>query len=88
MIAAVRRLFRKRPKHPDADRAVFQTYMDTISLDHATSDVKNAVYRAVCPILEELEHRTKIHGNGHHMAQEVSRFAGDMLRRRWSYKQS
>lgn len=56
---------------------------DTIkTFDDAKVELSNAVYEAA-RLLETLEYAGKIRGNGHHMRQEVARFAVDLLKERW-----
>ncbi len=55
--------------------------------------LENAAYAAVAKFYEGMEGRNpacpwytgkrEITGNGHHMAQEIAKKAGDLLRERW-----
>ena len=51
-------------------------------LKNAINDIQNEVYKATS-LYERLEGENKIIGNGHHMRQEVARFAGELLKERW-----
>lgn len=39
-----------------------------------------------CLLFERLEGHDKVRGNGHHMAQYVSKYATDLLKERWNNK--
>ena len=51
-------------------------------LDEGVSELLDRVYVASVGVFELCEHRNVIHGNGHHMAQELSAHAEKMLRER------
>ncbi len=54
-----------------------------MSLEKAVTEITNQIYEATS-IFEFLEHKGKITGNGHHMRQEVSKFAEGLMRSRWT----
>lgn len=60
--------------------------LDRISnLEDATSELSNRVYEAAL-IIERLEGRGLYLGNGHHAAQEIARYAVEVLRKGWQEK--
>jgi len=55
------------------------------TLDEAKRAVSNAVYKAAL-IFEALENEGLIHGNGHHIAQDIAEHAVAVVEERWSDK--
>jgi hypothetical protein len=53
-----------------------------MSVEDAEVELMNAVYRAAV-FFERLENNGKVHGNGHHMAQNVAEYAKNLLHERW-----
>jgi len=45
------------------------------------TDLEGAVYQAAVKYFERGEHRDILRGNGHHMAQELVRHAGEIFER-------
>ena len=46
--------------------------------------LSNRVYHACVELLEDLEHRGRIIGNGHHIAQNIALFAETELEKRFN----
>jgi len=63
-------------------RLLTDAEVDKMDLREAASQLGNRVYK-VCLLYEQLEHRGRIRGNGHHCAQQISKQAEDLLRERW-----
>ncbi len=53
------------------------------SKSRAASQASNVSYGALIGLFEHLEHKRLIHGNGHHMAQQISAAAGELIEERW-----
>lgn len=45
--------------------------------------MENAIYSACIGLFENMECDREIVGNGHHLAQEVVAFAGNLVKERW-----
>lgn len=60
-----------------------ETTPQTARLEINAAYLSNRVYEACAGIFESLEANGDIHGNGHHMAQQVAKKAEDLLRERW-----
>ena len=56
-----------------------------MDFDHARLELGNAVYEAAI-LCERLEDAGKLHGNGHHQAQNVARMACNQLAKVWNNK--
>jgi hypothetical protein len=52
------------------------------TLEQEASKLASAIYQAARP-LEDLEMQGLVLGNGHHMRQQIAKFATDLLRERW-----
>lgn len=59
--------------------------LDAMDQDTAAHHLQEAVYSA-CALFEELEHRGKVQGNGHHVRQTIAETAVVELKRRWLLK--
>lgn len=55
---------------------------ETPDWEELEAQLQNGVYAAAVAVYEKAEHARLIHGNGHHMAQEMARIARDLLRDR------
>tara|TARA_Y100000034_G_scaffold123822_1_gene171164 strand:+ start:1440 stop:1655 length:216 start_codon:yes stop_codon:yes gene_type:complete len=66
------------------DHERWKERLTTASLGALDADIKNAAYDAVIVFYEGLEHRGRVRGNGHHMAQKIAAAASELLRERWS----
>lgn len=55
----------------------------TVTMEQAEADVSNAAYAAVTGLFEGLEFAGRVRGNGHHMAQDVAKFASELVKKRW-----
>jgi hypothetical protein len=53
-----------------------------MTLEGAKTHLGNLVYQAAI-FYERLENAGKLHGNGHHMAQNISAKAQELLEERW-----
>lgn len=53
-----------------------------MTLEEAKRILSNDIYKA-CSLLEKLEGKQKITGNGHHMAQDICTLATERLGERW-----
>lgn len=49
----------------------------------AGQEMFDAVYNVTVKLFESLEHNGFIHGNGHHMAQELGEYARQQVLKRW-----
>lgn len=56
--------------------------LDAMTLEDAEAHLSNAVYFAT-GLVEQLEHRKKVWGNGHHARQKIAQAAVADLRGRW-----
>lgn len=56
--------------------------LDTMTLEQAEAEISRKVYEA-CLLFERMENRSKVRGNGHHMAQQMAKQAADLMRERW-----
>lgn len=65
----------------DREFPTFQ-HVKEMTLDQATAHLARVVYEAGL-FFERLENAGKIHGNGHHMAQNLAAGAVEELRSRW-----
>jgi len=63
-------------------RLLTDAEIDKMDLNEATAQLSNRIYK-VCLLYEQLEHRGRVRGNGHHCAQQISKQAEDLLRERW-----
>ena len=52
-------------------------------IERLIKEVQDQVYAACLKPYEEAEHAGIIVGNGHHVAQEAAKVAGELLRRRF-----
>ena len=59
--------------------------LENMSLEEAERVLGNAVYVVGC-FYEQLEHAGKVHGNGHHMAQNLAAMSAKPLRDQWNDK--
>jgi hypothetical protein len=50
------------------------------TLEELTTNLSNNVYMAATVQFERAENAGLIHGNGHHMAQELAQKAADMMK--------
>ena len=57
--------------------------LTNMDLETAKVELSNALYLA-SRIVEDLEYRRKIFGNGHHIRQQISKFGADLLEERWN----
>jgi hypothetical protein len=55
--------------------------MKTLSTEQLEADVGNAIYAAAL-IFEALEGAGRIHGNGHHIAQEIATYSKKIFKER------
>jgi len=55
-------------------------------LEEAVRKLINGIYPTCSEVFEDLEHKGKIIGNGHHIAQKVLKHTEDLLRERWIRK--
>ena len=53
-----------------------------MTLEQAEAEITNAVYDAA-RIIEALEYKGKIRGNGHHIRQEIAGMAKKLMNERW-----
>lgn len=53
-----------------------------LDLEHAESALSNIVYEAT-QLVEKLEMAGLVRGNGHHIRQNIARFAMEELRKHW-----
>ena len=53
-----------------------------LSYESVKAELESSVY-AACKILEELEHKGLLRGNGHHARQTVAQFAVQELKSRY-----
>lgn len=53
-----------------------------MSKETARAEISNAVYEA-CSLFERLEGCGKVIGNGHHIRQQISKFATDVFDKRY-----
>lgn len=53
-----------------------------VTREGAEDKVRSAIYQAAL-IFERLEDAGKISGNGHHIAQDISNYAVEFLKKRW-----
>lgn len=53
-----------------------------MTLKEAKTKIANDVYKAAL-LIEELEHKGLVSGNGHHAAQKIAAFAEADLDKRW-----
>jgi hypothetical protein len=53
------------------------------TLDEAKRQISNAVYAATS-LVERLEHAGLLHGNGHHIRQELAAHAATVVAERWT----
>ena len=60
--------------------------LENMSLSEAITQIMNHVYTET-GLYESLEGAQKVHGNGHHIRQEMARLAGKMMFERWSDKE-
>jgi len=56
-----------------------------LTLEEAESELGNDVYAAT-ELIERLEGAGLIDGNGHHIRQQISRFATELMKQRWRKK--
>lgn len=56
--------------------------LQDMTVEEAEAAVINSVYEAT-QLIERLESRGKVVGNGHHARQKLARYAGDELKARW-----
>lgn len=49
-------------------------------------ELENAIYGALCPELEKLEHSRNLVGNGHHVAQRITPLIRAAIRERYERK--
>jgi hypothetical protein len=56
--------------------------LDGMDKETLQSEVESDTYQGCVAIFEALEHLGKVSGNGHHMAQAVAEFAGDLFKKR------
>lgn len=56
--------------------------LQAMDLEAAKTELAQRVYEA-CAIFERLENVGKVHGNGHHIAQDVCAHAEKLLVERW-----
>lgn len=50
-----------------------------MSLENLAVELENKVYKEAAYLYEHAEHRGLIHGNGHHMAQQIAGAAKDLM---------
>ena len=56
--------------------------LQAMTLEQAEAEITNAVYDAA-RIIEALEYKGKIRGNGHHIRQEIAGMAKKLMNERW-----
>ena len=54
-----------------------------MSLKQAETEVRNEIYKTAMVLIERLESRGLINGNGHHIAQAIAENAVGRLYARW-----
>ena len=59
-----------------------QEFLEKLTKEQAATLIENAVYDT-CHLFERLEGVNKVYGNGHHMMQNVAKFAHDLMIERW-----
>jgi len=64
------------------ERPYSDEQLKKMTLKEAKNEVSNAVYSAFY-LIEMLEGRQKIWGNGHHHRQELARQAAAMIEKNW-----
>lgn len=55
---------------------------ENMTKEQALAEIQNKVYEAA-HLCERMEGVGKVHGNGHHMMQEIATFAKDLLEKQW-----
>lgn len=55
---------------------------ETATLEEAKAQMGSELYD-LCLVYEHLEHKGLVRGNGHHMSQNVVKFALDQLEKQW-----
>ena len=51
--------------------------------EEAVAEIGNRVYQASCSLFEKLEGEGYIRGNGHHIAQVISKYAKEIMKNRF-----
>ena len=64
------------------DKCYTEDELENMNLDTARDEVCGAIYEA-SGLFEILEGKGKIYGNGHHIRQELSRFAMQLMEDYW-----
>lgn len=60
-------------------------WLKNASNEELEIELNNNVYLA-CQLIEKLENAGRIIGNGHHIRQNIAKFAQDTLKSRWKDK--
>jgi len=55
---------------------------ENMTKQDAITEIGNAIYKAAF-LFEQLEGKRKVHGNGHHLQQEVANFAQNLMNENW-----
>lgn len=63
------------------DPIVFHS--DLVEVGKAAAALSNVVYSVCAAVYEHLEHRGRVRGNGHHMAQKAAEFVSSLMCERW-----